>query len=156
MVESHVFGNESEKAYAVVAYWREVRTDGLLYTVLVAGKARVAPNKPISIPRLELQAALLACRLASTARSFSCEIAAIRLGKLLPAASHLRELGPALIDGALRFGGRVRRASALTPEEKHPVILDGRNRAAQLLVDHYHRQAGHGNHETVVNLLRER
>ncbi|GBP43065.1 hypothetical protein EVAR_96327_1 [Eumeta japonica] len=65
-VELHVFGDASEQAYAAVAYWREVRADSSVHIALVAEKARVASNKPISIPRLELQAALLTCRLAST------------------------------------------------------------------------------------------
>ncbi|GBP60614.1 hypothetical protein EVAR_50978_1 [Eumeta japonica] len=61
-IELHVFGDASEHAYAAVAYWRAVRPDGTVHLALVAGKSRVAPNKVMSIPRLELQAALLACR----------------------------------------------------------------------------------------------
>ncbi|KAA5608947.1 hypothetical protein F3H11_35835, partial [Pseudomonas aeruginosa] len=54
----------SEKAYACAVYWRQ-RTDESTYRVtLLAGKARVTPLRPVSIPRLELQAALLGTRMA--------------------------------------------------------------------------------------------
>ncbi|XP_045772389.1 uncharacterized protein LOC123872262 [Maniola jurtina] len=64
--ELHTFTDASEEAYAATVYWRTIGTDGKIHVTLIAGKARVAPTKPISIPRLELQAALLGTRLAAT------------------------------------------------------------------------------------------
>ncbi|XP_048001871.1 uncharacterized protein LOC125238571 [Leguminivora glycinivorella] len=62
--ELHVYADASELAYACVAYWRLVYPDGSIELILIASKTRVSPLKPISIPRLELQAALIASRLA--------------------------------------------------------------------------------------------
>lgn len=62
--EMHVFTDASEAAYACVVYWRQKIHEGLFQVSLLAGKARVTPLKPVSIPRLELQAALLGARLA--------------------------------------------------------------------------------------------
>ncbi|XP_048483902.1 uncharacterized protein LOC125490011 [Plutella xylostella] len=64
--EIHVFCDASEKAYATAIYWRAIHPDGHVEVKLLSGKSRVAPLKPVSIPRLELQAALLGCRLAAT------------------------------------------------------------------------------------------
>ncbi|KAL0870126.1 hypothetical protein ABMA27_006280 [Loxostege sticticalis] len=63
--ELHVFGDASEIAYACVAYWRFNCSDGGVTISLIGGKARVAPVKLVSIPRLELQAALMVARFAS-------------------------------------------------------------------------------------------
>lgn len=327
-VQLHVFGDASEHAYAAAAYWRAERPDGSIRVVLVAGKTRVTPNKVISIPRLELQAALLACRLAATVqrehgisitkrvlwsdsktvlkwlrsdprsykpfvahrlaeldersnisewrwvnsadnpaddatrantsdltrwlngpdflmkseqawpvdkeinvnlendnelrvesvnvldtprpddvidiarfsswtrlvralaqalrfikilkkqagplgaddlleaerllfvhsqkRAFAAEIQAAEQGDPLPRGSPLRALDVVTADGLLRVGGRLRRAPALDFDEKHPIILHGRDPATRLLVDYYHRRAGHANNEAVVNTIRER
>ncbi|KAJ8705629.1 hypothetical protein PYW08_012675 [Mythimna loreyi] len=74
-LELHVFGDASESAYAAVAYIAGYNELGERQASFVLGKARVAPQKVISIPRLELQAAVLACRIASTAeRELGVEI----------------------------------------------------------------------------------
>ncbi|CAG4944696.1 unnamed protein product [Colias eurytheme] len=64
--ELHVFTDASETAYAAAVYWRTENNRGEYNVSLIASKARVAPLKPISMPRLELQAALLGSRLAHT------------------------------------------------------------------------------------------
>ncbi|XP_058816679.1 uncharacterized protein LOC131679953 [Topomyia yanbarensis] len=61
-IQFHVFVDASELAYACVAYLRIVQ-EGIVRCVLVAAKTKVAPLKPLSIPRLELQAGLIGSRL---------------------------------------------------------------------------------------------
>ncbi|XP_049886494.1 uncharacterized protein LOC126380970 [Pectinophora gossypiella] len=62
-LQMHIFSDASTKAMCAVAYWRW-NDNGKIYTSFIASKCRVAPVKPITVPRLELQAALLAARLA--------------------------------------------------------------------------------------------
>ncbi|KAJ2939053.1 hypothetical protein O0L34_g10242 [Tuta absoluta] len=62
----HIFCDASSKAYSAVIYWRFTRSDGRVLVCFVASKSRVSPLRPISIPRLELQGALLGARLAAT------------------------------------------------------------------------------------------
>lgn len=63
--ELHVFVDASENAYAAVAYFR-INTSERIDCALIGAKTKVAPQQPISIPRLELQAAVLGTRLAAT------------------------------------------------------------------------------------------
>lgn len=65
-VELHVLCDASEQAYAAVAYWRICHEDGTVSVALVAAKAKVAPQRTQTIPRLELQAAVIGARLADT------------------------------------------------------------------------------------------
>ncbi|XP_058447479.1 uncharacterized protein LOC131427913 [Malaya genurostris] len=65
--ELHTFVDASEAAYACVMYLRCV-FKGHPNCSLVASKTKVAPLKPLSIPKLELQAALIGVRLTSSVR----------------------------------------------------------------------------------------
>lgn len=65
-VELHVFADASELAYGVACYLRHTHLDGEIRVAFIFGKARLAPLKQVSIPRLELCAALLAARVART------------------------------------------------------------------------------------------
>ncbi|XP_062703000.1 uncharacterized protein LOC134285705 [Aedes albopictus] len=64
-VQLHTFVDASDNGIAAACYLRSVR-DGIVECSLVAAKTRVAPLKFLSIPRLELQAALIGARLAQT------------------------------------------------------------------------------------------
>ena len=62
-IELHVFGDASEQAFCSVAYFRFCYASGAVKCAFVTAKTRVAPKKPLSIPKLELQAAVLSARL---------------------------------------------------------------------------------------------
>jgi Pao retrotransposon peptidase. len=62
----HTFCDASQEAFAAVVYLRHRMDTGFIRTVFVMAKTRLAPTKPISIARLELNGALLGSRLAVT------------------------------------------------------------------------------------------
>ena len=65
-LEPHMFGDSSQDVFSAVAFLRgKVNTGNSCSTEIafVFGKARVAPLKALTIPKPELQAALLAARL---------------------------------------------------------------------------------------------
>ncbi|XP_062558045.1 uncharacterized protein LOC134222917 [Armigeres subalbatus] len=62
-VELHGFADASLRAYGAVLYTRCISSDGKIDVNLVCSKSRVAPLKPMTIPRLELCGALLLARL---------------------------------------------------------------------------------------------
>ena len=64
-VSLHTFVDASRLAYAV-SYIRYGHVNGQISVALVTAKARVTPIKSVSIPRLELMAAVLGVRLAET------------------------------------------------------------------------------------------
>ena len=67
-LELHCFSDASQKAYGCCIYLRCVSLDGQIHSSLICSKARVAPSKTMTIPRLELQAALLSVQVESVLR----------------------------------------------------------------------------------------
>lgn len=67
--ELHVFADASEQAMGAVAYFRVQSADGTTTTNLITARSKIAPVKRITIPRLELMAALLGAQLAKFVRA---------------------------------------------------------------------------------------
>ena len=61
-----VFADASQEAFGACAYVRQKKDGDTRAVKFVAAKSRVAPLKQLTIPRLELQAAVLASRLAKS------------------------------------------------------------------------------------------
>ena len=59
----HFFCDASTAAYGAVCYVRTVNTSGRIYVGLLSSRVRLAPVKPMTIPRLELCAAVLAANM---------------------------------------------------------------------------------------------
>lgn len=68
-VDLHVFCDASEKAYGSVAYLHVTDAEGCPHVSFVMARSRVAPRKQLSMPRLELSAALAGAQLATLLRS---------------------------------------------------------------------------------------
>ena len=62
----HTFVDASKDAFGAVSYVRNARLDGVVENRFIASKTKVAPLATMSIPRLELSAAVMGLRLAQT------------------------------------------------------------------------------------------
>ena len=61
--ELHHFCDASLSAYGSVSYLRAVNAEGKIHCALLLGKSRLAPIRQMTIPRLELSAAVIAGRM---------------------------------------------------------------------------------------------
>ncbi|XP_020715832.2 uncharacterized protein LOC101455054 [Ceratitis capitata] len=68
ILQLHVFVDASEVAFAAVAYWRSESFSGEIDVSFISAKSKCAPIKPLTVPRLELQAAVLGSRLMNNIR----------------------------------------------------------------------------------------
>ena len=88
-VSVHNFADASQKAYGCCSYLRLVDEDGRIHCSLIMGKSRVAPSKPITIPRLELVAATVAVKI----NKFVCrELEYKKHPIVLPRNHHITEI----------------------------------------------------------------
>ena len=79
-IELHGFGDASPKAYGAAVYLRITDIKGKIHTSLVMSKSRVAPLKIVTLPRLELLAAVINTRLTHfVADSFKRDISRVVL-----------------------------------------------------------------------------
>lgn len=62
--ELHIFSDASEAAYGAAAYIRAIDQHGVISCHLLTAKSKVAPIKKVTIPRLELMAAVMGAELA--------------------------------------------------------------------------------------------
>lgn len=65
-LELHTFVDASEDAFGAVSYWRWSESNDTFGVSFIAAKTKCAPLKTMTIPRLELQAAVLGTRLMCT------------------------------------------------------------------------------------------
>jgi hypothetical protein len=64
----HHFSDGSTAAYGAVSYLRLVNRDGHVHCTLLMAKSRLAPMSTMTVPRLELSAAVTAVKLDSLLR----------------------------------------------------------------------------------------
>ena len=64
-IQLHVFGDAGEQAFCSVTYFRFSYASDAVRCAFVTAKTRVSPKKPLSIPRLKLQVAVLSARVSA-------------------------------------------------------------------------------------------
>ena len=72
----HVFCDASKEAYAAVLYIRSEHSEQCASTYLLISKSRLSPSQEMSIPRLELTAALIGARLLAYVKKKTANCAA--------------------------------------------------------------------------------
>ena len=67
-IQLHLLSDASRSGYSAVAFLRLTDSDKQVYCAFVMGKARLAPIREISIPRLKLAAAVVSVKLSKIVR----------------------------------------------------------------------------------------
>ena len=121
-------------------------------------KAKINKKKSMTgeLSAEELEGAMkFLCKVAQEA-CYADEIAALSNSSGITKNSALKTLNPFLKDELLRVGGRISKASCLSLEARHPIILPNSHRFTELLADYYHRKMAHINVSTVMSEIRQK
>ena len=129
LVELHSFADASQVAYGAVCYLRLVDVNDRMHCAFLVGRSRLAHVRPMTVPRLELCAAVLA----------------VQLNKLHPLLDEF---------GILRVGGRLENA-LISYEAKHPVVLPYQHHVTNLIISQHHQITCHLGQEYVLSSLRQ-
>ncbi|XP_064624606.1 uncharacterized protein LOC135486053 [Lineus longissimus] len=87
---------------------------------------------------------------------FSEEISQLQEGKEVKVTSPIADLGPILVNGELRVGGRLRRAPTLLSDKKHPLILPRKHHVSILITRRCHEKLAHCGREQTVAETRKK
>lgn len=88
---------------------------------------------------------------------FSTELGKLTKGQSLPSNSRLLNLSPILdSDGLLRVGGRLNKATTLSFNERHPILLPKGHHVTQLIIRQIHCRNLHPGVQTTLHLIRQR
>ncbi len=68
-LQLHLLVDASQEAFSAVIYWR-IKIGEDVHVAFIQGKSRISPLRPMSIPRLELQATVLGTRMVPTIKKF--------------------------------------------------------------------------------------
>ncbi|XP_067947069.1 uncharacterized protein [Watersipora subatra] len=152
--EIHCFSDASTTGYGACAYLRHITKEGEVKCSYLLGKARVAPFKMITIPRMELQAAVVATQLVSVLER--------ALKDFLPANTATHYWCDSMIldpytddDGIVRIRERLKYSTTLTIDLKHPAILPKTCNITNLIVQYYHRLTGHSGRGLTTATIRQ-
>lgn len=116
------------------------------------GKSTCAPGGQLSAGELEEGGRMAV--IWEQKGNFDKEYRNLEKGQLVQRQSQLRNLDPVLLAGAIRVGGRLKRA-ALDESEKHPIILPKKANVTGLLIMKEHTTQGHlGVMQTLASLRR--
>ena len=82
------------------------------------------------------------------------EITDLMAGRQVQQSSSIVSLDPVLEDDLLRVGGRLRHATDLEYESRHPIILPHADNVTKLIILHTHEKVGHEGRQYVLAELR--
>ena len=143
-IQLHGFADASKDAYAAAVYLRATYPDGSISCRLVVAKTRVAPLKTVSIPRLELCAAVMLAELLdvtkqtlqiSDVETWAWSDSTITLCWLRSSPSHYKTFIANRVATAARHISQE--AWLHVPSEDNPADCASRGISAQELRDHH-------------------
>ena len=168
----HLFSDASGLGYSAVAYLRLEDFNDQIYCAFVIGKARLAPLREISIPRLERTAAVISVRLSKIVQE-ELDLTVQQVYYWTDSMSVLKCIhnenrrfhtfesnrlsvihsGSVLVERLLRVGGRLVNAR-VRGKTKHPIIIPFKHPVTDMIIRYHHAAVGHMGQESVLSSLR--